>query len=298
MPETLALQQPVTEKIFFPIYKKRQPVVALSTASAFAASFMLLNEAWYKRHSRTGFHTFNDGREWLQVDKAGHAWSAYQLSRGTAALWQWAGIKDNKAVLLSGGSSFVYLTAIEWLDGRSEKWGWSWADIAANTGGVLLFAGQQLGWQEQKIGLKFSVAPRRYPTDLKPRAAELFGNSFSERMLKDYNAQQYWLSFNIKSFLPQSRFPAWLNLAVGYGASGMYGGFENRAFDKWGNSRFDRRDIRRLRHWYLSPDVDFTKIKTNKKGVRTLLFALNCLKLPAPALEWSDGKLRLIPLSP
>ncbi len=72
----------------------------------------------------------------------------------------------------------------------------------------------------------------------------------------------------------------------------MYGGFENLATDKDENIIFDRRDIKRQRQWYLSPDIDFTKIKTNKKGVRTFLSVLNMVKLPAPTLELTGGKLK------
>ena len=53
-----------------------------------------------------------------------------------------------------------------------------------------------------------------------------------ERMLKDYNGQTYWLSANLKSFFQGSNIPAWLNVAVGYGADGMFGGFENKWIDE------------------------------------------------------------------
>ncbi|MGE5106011.1 MAG: hypothetical protein ACM3H8_00575, partial [Sphingobacteriales bacterium] len=117
-----------------------------------------------------------------------------------------------------------------------------------------------------------------------------------ERMLKGYNGQAYWLSANLKCFFPQSNLPAWLNLSVGYGAEGMFGGFDNIATDKNGTITFDRRDIKRYRQWYLAPDVDFTKIKTNKKWLRTAFHFLNVFKFPAPALELSNGKLKVYAL--
>ena len=51
-------------------------------------------------------------------------------------------------------------------------------------------------------------------------------------MLKDYNGQTYWLSANLKSFFPGSNIPPWLNVAIGYGADGMFGGFENKWIDE------------------------------------------------------------------
>ena len=125
------------------------------------------------------------------------------------------------------------------------------------------------------------------------RADDLFGNSWYERMLKDYNGQTYWLSFNLHSFFREAGLPVWLNVAIGYGAEGMFGGFEN----KWeeGDPGFpvDRTDIKRYRQWYLAPDIRFSNIKTSKKGLKFLFEFLDAFKFPLPALELSGGKLRV-----
>jgi hypothetical protein len=111
-------------------------------------------------------------------------------------------------------------------------------------------------------------------------------------MLKDYNAQAYWLSANLNAFFPGSGLPRWLNISVGYGADGMFGGFENKWSDNAGNE-IDRSDIPRKRQFYLSPDIDFTKITTNKRWLRTVFTFLNAFKCPAPAISIdSHGKLR------
>lgn len=185
------------------------------------------------------------------------------------------------------------MASIEYLDGRSAAWGWSWGDIAGNTIGTSLFAIQQLGWDEQRVQLKFSAHLNKYDGPIKWRANDLFGQTMPALLLKDYNAQTYWFSFNLKSFLPRSKLPAWLNLAAGYGANGMWGGFGNKAYDKNGILIFDRTDIPRRRQWYLSPDVDFTKIRTKSKVLRTLFYMLNMIKTPLPALEYSRGKWRV-----
>jgi hypothetical protein len=87
--------------------------------------------------------------------------------------------------------------------------------------------------------------------------------------------------------------PAWLAVAVGYGADGMFGARSNIAKDKEGNIIFDRSDMRRYRQWYLAPDIDLTKIKTNKKGVRFLLTVLSAFKFPTPSLEFSKGSFKV-----
>lgn len=274
------------------INKKKALLVGGISVTVYGSSLLALNQTWYKNYPKTSFHTFNDSGEWLQMDKVGHGWSVYNLSRASTSAWQWAGLAENKSVLIGSLSGFAYLTVIEILDAHSEKWGWSWADVAANVAGSSLFALQQLGWEEQRIQYKFSAHRKKYSASLEARADELFGTSLAERILKDYNGQTHWLSFNINSFMHKKILPGWLNISVGYGADGLFGGYENIAYDKNGNVSFYRPDIKRQRQWYLSPDVDFTKIKTESKLLKTLLAGLNCLKIPAPALQLSKGKLR------
>lgn len=263
-----------------------------ATIGGYGGSFIFLNTAWYKGYARSPFHTFNDVGEWLQMDKAGHAWTAYTASRLTTGMWEWAGVNHTGSVLVASGTGLAYMLSIEYLDGRSAAWGWSWGDAGADALGASLFASQALLWKEQKIQLKFSTHYASYDASLEPRVKDLFGNSIPERFLKDYNAQSYWLSIPLRELFPSSHLPKWLSLSFGYGAEGMFGGFNNVSYDKNGNLVFDRRDIRRYRQWYLSPDIDLTKIRTKSHFVRSLLNTLNALKIPAPALELSKGRLK------
>jgi hypothetical protein len=273
--------------------KKRQWLIGGATVAGYGGSFIFLNEAWYKGYPRSGFHTFDDIGEWKQIDKTGHAWTAYNTSRVTTSLWEWAGVDHNTSVLLASSTSLLYMLSIEYLDGRSAEWGWSWPDAGADLIGTSLYAAQEWIWKEQKVNLKFSSHYKQYsPASLHQRADDLFGKSLPERLLKDYNAQTYWLSFNLRA-LGADKWPNWLNVAIGYGAEGMFGGYENIAYDKAGAVIFDRRDIKRYRQWYLSPDIDLTRIKTKSKFLRSAFSVLNILKIPAPAVEVANGKVKL-----
>ncbi|MBK9017787.1 MAG: hypothetical protein IPM82_29150 [Saprospiraceae bacterium] len=73
---------------------------------------------------------------------------------------------------------------------------------------------------------------------------------------------------------------------MGYGADNIYGGFEN----KWETEdgvvfELDPDRYPRYRQYYLSLDVDWTKIPTRHRWLKLSLRALNFLKVPAPALE-------------
>jgi uncharacterized protein YfiM (DUF2279 family) len=273
--------------------KKRIRLVAAGNIIGYGGTMVALYSAWYKNYPQTGLHSFNDFPEWKQVDKAGHLYSAYIESRLSMELWRWTGIDRKKRIWIGGMSGAAYQTVIEVLDGFSEGWGWSWTDFSANILGSGLLVAQELAWNDQRIKLKFSFHRKIYDdAELNSRSNSLFGKSTAERLLKDYNGQTYWASANIRSFFPKAKVPGWLSIAVGYGAEGMFGGRENIGKDDNGTIIFNRTDIKRYRQWYFAPDIDLTKIKTNKKGIKFLLTVLSAFKFPSPALQFSNGKLK------
>ena len=273
------------------VVNRRIRIVAATNIVGYSVGMVGLYNAWYKNYPQGKFHTFNDIGEWKQMDKMGHMYSAYAESKASMEFWRWSGISRKKRIWLGGMSGAAYQTIIEVLDGFSTEWGWSWGDFAANIAGSGMLVAQELAWDEQRIQMKWSFHRKRYtdPT-LNARSDELFGKSSAERILKDYNGQTYWLSVAPKAFFPKSNLPAWLQLSVGTGTEGLFGGYENIATDKNGNITFDRPDIARRRQWYLAPDVDLSKIKTNKKGIKVALQILNIFKFPAPSVEYSRGK--------
>ena len=267
--------------------------------ATYGGTLLLLNEYWYKNYDRSEFHFFDDSKEWLQMDKAGHLFNSYFISNWGVQTYKWTGLNNKNAAIAGSVAGSFLLTTIEILDGYSPKWGASWTDLAANTVGSGLVLAQQLAWQEQRILLKISAHAVHYPDDLRARASELYGNTVAETILKDYNAITLWSSFNIHSFIPgENKFPPWLNIAFGYGAEGLYGGFEN----KWcsnGHLSLDdcnpdelinRTDILRYRQLYFAPDIDLTRIKTNSRFLKITFFLLNIIKVPAPTLEYNGSE--------
>jgi uncharacterized protein YfiM (DUF2279 family) len=270
-------------------YRGRKWLVDGTAVGIYGGMLVGLSQAWYSGYAKSEFHTFDDIGEWQQMDKLGHAWSVYSMSHIGFGLWRWSGYSNKKATLLATGSGLAFMLGVEYLDGRSAEWGWSWGDAGADVFGAALFAAQQLTWKEQKIRIKFSSHINHYPGLLQARANKLFGTSKPEKMLKDYNAQTYWLSFP----LPKSwKLPPWLRISVGYGADGMFGGYENFEKDPTGAVTFSRPDIKRYRQWYLAPDIDLTKIKTKSKFLRSVFYSVNIVKFPAPSIEFSNGSFK------
>lgn len=115
--------------------------VAIGGAAAYGITMVGLYQLWYKDFERSSFHFFDDSRDWLQMDKVGHAYSAYLLSDLTYSSLRWTGLDKKKAVIYGALSGWLAVTSIEFFDGHYDGWGFSWADVGANSFGTALFAG-------------------------------------------------------------------------------------------------------------------------------------------------------------
>jgi uncharacterized protein YfiM (DUF2279 family) len=283
----------VIKKDTTPSKKGRVGLVTAAHIIGYGGTSIALYSDWYKDYPQSNFHFFNDNHEWKQVDKVGHSYSAYIEAYASMEMWRWAGLSRRKSAWIGALSALAYQSIIETMDGFSSEWGWSWGDVGANVFGTGLLMGQELLWNEQRIKYKFSFHRINYgSTDLNMRANSVYGSSFAERMIKDYNGQTYWLSANLKSFLPGSNLPPWLSVAIGYGADGMFGASGNIVKDPDGSIAFDRSDITRYRQYYISPDIDLTKIKTRSKVLKFAFGVLNAFKFPLPSIEFnSKGKI-------
>jgi len=254
---------------------KRNKTLFISEAVLASGALIGLNQLWYANYPKSKFHFINDNSDWLQMDKVGHFYSSYQMGRLSSEMLEWSGSSKKDQLIYGASFGFAFLTAVEVMDGFSSEWGVSPGDIIANASGTALYVSQELLWNEQRILPKFSFHVSQY-AKYRPN---VLGHSFTEQLLKDYNGQTYWLSVNLHSFLKDSKIPKWLNLAVGYGADGMISGNGENV------NMFLGPNNTRSRQFYLSFDVDLTKIKTNSHALKTLFSVLNTLKIPAPTVE-------------
>ncbi len=276
---SLAFSQTKFNSFFIPsdsLNISRRNTVVISEAALAGITLVGLNQLWYADYERSKLHTLNDNNEWLQMDKFGHAFSAYQIGKHGAQVLNWSGVGEKDQLIYGATLGFGFLSAVEILDGYSEEWGFSWGDILANASGTSLYIGQELLWKEQRIALKYSFHQTKYAK----RNPDKLGNGILEEVLKDYNGQTYWLSANLQSFFKKSKIPKWLNIAVGYGGEGMLRGVESVDNQMLINNS-------PYRQMFLSFDVNLDKIKTNSPFLKTIFSVFSMIKIPFPTLEFN-----------
>jgi len=265
--------------------KKHNSLFSSIAVGASVSSFVGLNTLWYKDYPQSKLHFFNDSKEWMQMDKLGHAFTSYQIGRNFYNTLQTSDSNRNRNIFLGGASGLIYLTSIEILDGKSSQWGFSKSDMLANTFGYFLFASQEFFLQEQIISLKFSYQKSTYAN----QRPETFGRNFQQRLLKDYNGQTYWisapLSLNRKN---TKRFTRWLCISFGYSID------ENVYADNNINSV---NNFHATREFFFSFDADLNRIEWRRKWMKKIASVINFIKIPSPTIGIrSDGKVKLYPV--
>ena len=265
--------------------KKHNIIFSSLATGAFAASFVGLNELWYKDYPQSNFHFFNDSKEWMQMDKFGHAFTSYQIGRNFYNTLQTGDSNRNRNILFGGASGLLYLTGVEILDGKSAQWGFSNTDMIANTLGYFLFASQEYFLKQQFISMKFSYQKSEF-ANLRP---ETFGRNFQQRLLKDYNGQTYWLSAPLSLNRTNTKqFATWLCISFGYSIN------ENVFADNNINSV---NNFHATREFFFSFDADLTKVEWRKKWMKKIATVINFIKIPSPTIGIrSDGKVKVYPL--
>ncbi|MFK7808794.1 MAG: DUF2279 domain-containing protein [Saprospiraceae bacterium] len=263
------------------INKSRLAAAIVTESALYIGSMAYLQFVWYKDAERVPFHFYDDSKGYLQIDKMGHAYGAYVESYLCYKWLRHAGVSKKKALLYGGSMGIILQTPIEIFDGLYEDWGFSWSDMGANTAGALLVVGQEVLFDEQILKYKFSFTRSTYAE----KANGYLGGNSLESLFLDYNGHTYWLSANVNDFMLKDKLPDWINVAVGYSAGGMFGEFKNRTSYRGVSIP----ETKRYRQFFLSPDIDWTKIPTKSKFLKGVFQALNFIKLPAPALE-VDGR--------
>lgn len=244
-----------------------------------------LKYEWYSDKKRVPFHFYNDFKGWNQIDKFGHFYASYLESNVGYSLMKKFNFSEKKSLIFGGSQGFILETPIEFFDAYYEGWGFSLTDMVANTLGSSFFIIQQRIFGEQLLRPKLSFSRSIYAKDAN---GYLGKNNFLSQFVYDYNGYTYWFSFSPSKIFKIKKIPEWINLSLGYGANGMIGEFSNISTYNGKNIPYHER----YRQYYLSLDIDFSKIKSKSKVLKKIFNALSYIKIPLPTIEISNKKIR------
>ena len=244
-----------------------------------------LKYEWYSDKKRVPFHFYNDFKGWNQIDKFGHFYASYLESNVGFSLMKKFNFSEKQSLIFGGSQGFILETPIEFFDAYYDGWGFSISDMVANALGSSFFIIQQRIFGEQLIRPKLSFSRSIYAKDAN---GYLGKNNILSQFVYDYNGYTYWFSFSPSKIFKIIKIPEWINLSLGYGANGMIGEFGNLSIYNGKNIPYHKR----YRQYYLSLDIDFSKIKSKSKVLKKIFNVLSYIKIPLPTLEISNKKLK------
>ena len=244
-----------------------------------------LKHEWYSDKKRVPFHFYNDFKGWNQIDKFGHFYASYLESNVGYSLMKKFDFSEKHSLIFGGSQGLILETPIEFFDAYYEGWGFSLSDMVANALGSSFFIVQQRFFGEQLIRPKLTFSRSIYARDANGYLGQ---NNFLSQFVYDYNGYTYWFSFSPSKIFNIKKIPEWINLSLGYGANGMIGEFRNILTYNGVNIPYHDR----YRQYYLSLDIDFSKIKTKSKLFKKVFNVFSYIKIPLPTIEISNKKLK------
>ena len=260
-------------------------IINIGVPSAAVISLVGINEVWYKNYARSDFHFFDDLKEWNGMDKIGHACTSYQLNKISHSLFEKNNIK--KPLLKSSVYTFGYMLGVELLDGYSTEWGFSIYDVIGNGLGTILYTFQERKFKNQPFKIKFSSHKSTYAS-CRP---SLLGENRLQQILKDYNGQTYWLTFNYNELWNKRiKLFDYIDFAFGYSIDGFTGGHNNPEISSCNCLINDCNNLKRTSQFIFSVDLNTSKIKNKHPILGKFLLPFDIVKIPFPAFILNNSK--------
>ena len=260
-------------------------IINIGVPSAAVISLVGINEVWYKNYARSDFHFFDDLKEWNGMDKIGHACTSYQLNKISHSLFKKNNIK--KPLLKSSVYTFGYMLGVELLDGYSTEWGFSIYDVIGNGLGTILYTFQERKFKNQPFKIKFSSNKSTYAS-CRP---SLLGENRLQQILKDYNGQTYWLTFNYNELWNKRiKLFDYIDFAFGYSIDGFTGGHNNPEISSCNCLISNCNNLKRTSQFIFSVDLNTSKIKNKHPILGKFLLPFDIVKIPFPAFILNNSK--------
>ena len=191
---------------------RRRNAALIATGSAVVAGYGY--HAWWRDGFTSHFRRRSEGgfgrdREFMGIDKLGHAYSAYVGTRFMAPLFESLGNSPEQARWLAAWTTWGVMAGVEVLDGFSREYRFSHEDIVANTvGAVVGYAlASNPDWDDL---LDFRLYYRQSPLS-------------NWDPIGDYPGQRYYLVAKADGVRALRDLPVlrYLELGIGYGAPGV-----------------------------------------------------------------------------
>ena len=242
-------------------------------AGVFAGGNALLyryfKRAWWSGERAPHFFFRADWDEdFRDQDKFGHLFGGFQLARTGDALFRDACASKQHALLWSAAYATLFQLQIEIFDGLYKKYGFSYADVLANTTGMVLAVAQNKHPALRAIKPTMSYHrtaamknARNIPGELRPSL--------------DYSGQTYWFSADVNALLPENArgyWPSFLRISAGH------------SITDWIDPKTGTQ-MRAQRKLLLTIDLDLEKLPGDNPIWKRLKHNLSYAHLPSPALQ-------------
>lgn len=247
----------------------RRAGVAAAFVAGNAALYSYFKRAWWsgERADHFFFHADWD-QDFRDQDKLGHAFGGYHLARFGYAFLRSTCTSKEKAIIWSAAYAAAFQVQIEIWDGLYKKYGFSYADIIANTAGTALEVLHETHPATRSIKPTISYARSAAMRNAENIPGEL-------RPSLDYSGQTYWLSADVNALLPQQSKPYWpsfLRVSIGH------------SITDWIDPATGA-NMRAQRKILLSIDFDADKLPGDNRIWKTIKRQLGYIHLPSPALQ-------------
>jgi hypothetical protein len=244
--------------------------VATAFVGANAYLYHYFKKAWWsgERAPHFFFHADWD-QDFRDQDKFGHLLGGYHLARFGHASLRAACVGPKKSIIWSAAYAAAFQLQIEIFDGQFKKYGFSYADMIANTTGQTFAVLQELHPSLRAIKPTFSYHETR---------ALKAGTGGELRPSIDYAGQTYWFSADMSRLLPESAakyWPSFIRLSAGHSVT------------DWVTSPTPTQpshEVRGKRKIILSLDFDPEKLPGNAPFWKSVKHTLSYYHFPAPAL--------------
>jgi len=258
-----------------PLTSNQLTAVRAGVATAFvgvnAYLYHYFKNAWWSGERSDHFFFHADWDQWFRdQDKFGHMFGGFHLTRVGYAGLREACVSQKKALFWAAAYAAAFQLQIEIFDGHFTKYGFSYADMIANTTGQALAVMQELhpSWKVVKPTFSYHKTQALKNTENGTIPGEL-------RPSLDYSGQTYWFSTDVNRLLPDDAkkyWPPFVRFSVGHSITDWVDPTTG------GVQRAQRKII-------LSLDFDPDKLPGEWPLWRTVKRTLSYYRFPAPALE-------------